>query len=44
MREKVNDGKFMLAKIYISMIMILRLGLALAEKSLGGNGEVEIPM
>lgn len=43
MREKANDGKFVLAMIILG-IMILLFGLTNVEEQLGGNGEVEIPM
>ena len=43
MREKANDGKFVLAMIILGT-MILLFGLTIVEKQLGGNGEAEMPM
>ena len=44
MREKANDGKFVLAKIYINYNdTSARLNVILRSCSVG-NGEVEIPM
>ena len=43
MREKANNGKFVLAMIILG-IMILLFGLTDVEEQLGGNGEAEMPM